>query len=114
MSVELISQFLTKYHQANLVSFNNHIEMIKSKSQLNKEELEKLVDDSKYSLQGDFNSNLYKIAEEINFDLDIEIKHPFIEDLQVKLIDLLTIMSIHSTNKVILEWFDTETKKLIS
>ncbi|SFN51974.1 hypothetical protein SAMN05421594_3130 [Chryseobacterium oleae] len=113
MSVELISQFLTKYHRANLVSFNNYMEMIKSKSQLTKEELEKLIIDSKYSLQGDFNSNLYKIAEEINFDLDIEITHPFIKDLQVKLIDLLTIMSIHSTNKVILEWFDNETKKFI-
>lgn len=114
MSVELVSQFLTKYHLANLVSFNNYIEKIKSESQLNTEDLEKLVSDSKLSLQLDFNSNLYKVAEEINFDLNKEVTHPFIKDLQFKLIDLLTIMSIHSTNKVILEWFDTETKKFIS
>lgn len=114
MSVELISQLLTTYHLSNLVSFNDYIEKIKSQSHLTKEELKQLVNDSKSSLQDDFNSNLHKVAEEINFDLDTKVEHPFVKDLQINLIDFMAITSINSTNKAILEWFDTETKKLIS
>ncbi len=113
MNTDNIYDFLTNYNLINRVSCYKYITEIKSqKNSLTSEELNNLVAKYRSDLQEDFNSNLQKTIDKLNFDKNIEVKNPYAENKKINLLDLMIHTTINADRQWILEYFDKEISNL--